>query len=75
VKYSTQSLDVLHFLTRYLKSLVGVAVACAMIGFTFTPKARLSAKEVKEKIIAEVRSFSGLTMQDDDMTVVVVKVK
>lgn len=36
--------------------------------------AKLSAKAIKEKIIAEVKSFSGLTMQDDDMTVVVVKV-
>jgi serine phosphatase RsbU (regulator of sigma subunit) len=34
----------------------------------------LSAKEIKEGIITGVRRFSGLTTQDDDMTVIVVKV-
>jgi sigma-B regulation protein RsbU (phosphoserine phosphatase) len=37
--------------------------------------AKLSAKAIKEQIIAEVKRFSGLTTQDDDMTVVVIKVK
>jgi ligand-binding sensor domain-containing protein len=36
--------------------------------------AALSAKEIKEKIITEVKRFSGATQQDDDMTVIVMKV-
>ena len=38
-----------------------------------TATSHLSAKEIKEGIIAEVKHFSGPTAQDDDMTVVVVK--
>lgn len=34
----------------------------------------LSAKAIKEKILADVKRFSGGTLQDDDMTVVVMKV-
>jgi ligand-binding sensor domain-containing protein len=33
-----------------------------------------TAKEIKDKIITEVKRFSGATQQDDDMTVIVVKV-
>lgn len=35
---------------------------------------RLSAKAIKEEIIREVKQFSQRTQQDDDMTVVVIKV-
>ena len=35
--------------------------------------ATLSAKEIKEKIIEDVRGFSGTASQHDDMTVIVVK--
>ena len=35
---------------------------------------RLSALEIKEKIIADVREFSGEVSQSDDITLVVVKV-
>ncbi len=36
--------------------------------------AHASAATIKEKILAEVKRFSGVTAQDDDMTVIVVKV-
>jgi serine phosphatase RsbU (regulator of sigma subunit) len=34
----------------------------------------LSAQAIKAAIIADVKRFSGATQQDDDMTVIVVKV-
>ena len=34
----------------------------------------LSAKDIKNKIIEDVKNFSGSALQYDDMTVVVVKV-
>ena len=44
-------------------------------GISAAKFAELSAKAIKEQIIAAVKRFSGLTTQDDDMTVVVIKVK
>lgn len=36
--------------------------------------AALSAQAIRDQIIAEVKRFSGMTEQDDDMTVIVIKV-
>lgn len=36
--------------------------------------AAFSAQAIRDQIITEVKRFSGMTAQDDDMTVIVIKV-